>query len=107
VPLTGDIVAAVASQNCILCDGSVDITLKPCGRDDATNDNYVVLVNGTVLASGRIWSNPATPAKTLTNPLPAAKLRAALCNANGKPPSLDVFVEDDSVVSSMKVSIKY
>ena len=107
VSLTGGIVTAIASSDCMLCDGSVEITLKSCGGGEAPNDDYVVLINGTTIASGRIWSSLATPAKTLTIPLPAAKLRAALCHANGRPPSIDVFVEDDTIVSSMKASIKY
>ena len=106
-PLTGGIVGAINAKECKLCDGRVEIALKACGKDNPANDDYVVLINGTVIASGRIWSTSATPAKTLDVALPAAKLRAALCGKHGQPPAIDVVVEDDTIVSSMKVTIKY
>jgi hypothetical protein len=106
-PLTAGIVGAINSKECALCDGSVEITLKNCGGDLPANDDYVVLINGNVVASGRIWSGSATPPKTLVIPLPAAKLKAALCNTHGQPPAIDFFVEDDTTVTSARVTIKY
>jgi len=106
VPLSGGIIGAINSKECGLCDGKIEIAVKPCGRDLPQNDDYAVRIGGTQIATGRIWASTPT-AKTLVIPIPAAKLRAALCNTHGQPPTIDVFVEDDATVSSMKVTLKY
>jgi hypothetical protein len=105
-PLSGGIIGAMEAKECKLCDGQVEIRLKSCGSDNPVNDDYTVMINGQTIATGRVWPGPGTPAKTLVIPLPAAKLRAALCGMH-RPATIDVFTQDDTIVSSLKVTVKY
>ncbi len=100
----------VSCLRCQFCDAKVEIHLKPCAADSGpTNDDYVIGVApftaaGTI-ASGRIWPPGVTPSeKILVVTLPAAKLNALLCKAP-RPGTLDVYVEDDTIVDWVRVTL--
>jgi hypothetical protein len=104
----GDSFPIAACLRCKFCGGKVEIHLKPCNDSDPSNDNYVVGVapfgTGGTIASGRIWPTTTPAETTLVIDLPAAKLNQLFCKKK-KPATLDVYVEDDTIVDWVRVTI--
>src|ERR1051326_1546564 len=93
---------------CEYCGGKVEIHLKPCGGDNPSNDNYTI---GTArsepantIASGRIWPSGTPAETTLVVDLPASRLNALLCK-RGAGRTLDVYIEDDTIVDWVRVTL--
>ncbi|HXH90960.1 MAG TPA: hypothetical protein VNN25_05225 [Thermoanaerobaculia bacterium] len=106
----GDSFPVGSCLNCKFCGAKVEIHLKPCGSDQPGNDDYVIGVApfGTtqILASGRIWPTGVTPREEiLVVNIPADKLNQLFCNVRVRPPTLDVYVEDDTIVDWVRVTI--
>jgi hypothetical protein len=105
----GDSFPIGSCLNCKYCGAKVEIHLKPCGSDQPENDDYAIGVApftpALTLASGRIWPAGVKPAeKILVVNIPADKLNQVFCNGR-KPPTLDVYVEDDTIVDWVRVTV--
>jgi hypothetical protein len=104
----GDSFPIAACLRCKFCGAKVEIHLKPCNDSDPTNDNYVIGVApfgvGGTIASGRIWPTGTPAETTLVIDLLADKINRLLCKHKG-PRTLDVYVEDDTIVDWIRVTI--
>jgi hypothetical protein len=105
----GDSFPVGSCLKCKFCGGKVEIHVKPCGSGQPENDDYVIgsaPFTGTgLIASGRIWPAGVKPTeKILVVDLPADKLNRLFCNER-RPPTLDVYVEDDTIVDWVRVTI--
>ena len=58
----------------------------------------------TAVASAPVWRQGDPKTKTLTIPLPAGPLQNILCGGTGW---LDVWVQDETIVDWMRVTIAY
>ena len=105
----GDSFPIASCLQCKFCGGKVEIHLKPCGGSDPTNDNYTVGVApfgaGNTIASGRIWPTGTPSETTLVVDLPANMLNQLFCRGRTRPSALDVYVEDDTIVDWVRVTI--
>jgi hypothetical protein len=105
----GDSFPIGSCLDCKYCGAKVEIHLKPCGSDQPENDDYVIGVApfspAQVLASGRIWPTGVRPSeKILVVNIPPDKLNRLFCNGR-KPPTLDAYVEDDTIVDWVRVTV--
>jgi hypothetical protein len=94
--------------SCETCGGRLEIVVRRCGSNMDTNDGFVVGVapfNAATqrVAQGPVWAAGDPQTKTLFIPLPAAKLTEILCK--NKTQWLDVYIQDDTIVDSMKLTI--
>jgi len=105
----GDSFPIASCLQCKFCGGKVEIHLKPCNDSDPTNDDYVVGVApfgaANTIASGRIWPTGTPAETTLVIDLPADKLNMLFCKGKKRPSTLDVYVEDDTIVDWVRVTI--
>lgn len=96
---------------CETCSARLEIRVKKTTQpDNPKNDDIYVGVApfgpGQRIVDGRIWSTDAPePPKTLTYDLDPAKLSALLCREHE--PWLDVYIEDDTVVDWMRLTITH
>ena len=93
---------------CETCGGKIEIGVrKTSAGDNPLNDDYYVGLApfGPRVVDGRVWSAGDGASKTLTVNLPAAALNKVLCSEKGCPLWLDVYVEDDTVVDWIKLTI--
>lgn len=103
----GDSFQLATCLRCKFCGAKVEIHLKPC-NGNASNDNYTIGVApfGTAgtIASGRIWPSGTPAETTLTIDLPASNLNQLFCKGK-KQPTLDVYIEDDTIVDWVRLTI--
>jgi hypothetical protein len=104
----GDSFPIAECLRCDFCGGKVEIHLKPCGGDNPSNDNYTIGIApfgaANTIASGRIWPSGTPAETTLVVDLPASKLNALFCK-RGAVRTLDVYVEDDTIVDWVRVTL--
>jgi hypothetical protein len=101
---------------CEFCSAKLEIRVKKTTqRDNPANDDIYVGVapfgTGQRIIDGRIWTNdnPEAP-KTLTytfTPAQLAQFTQLTCHQPTGARSLDVYIEDDTVVDSMKLTITH
>jgi hypothetical protein len=96
---------------CETCSARLEIRVKKTSHaDNPKNDDIYVGVapfaTGQRIVDGRIWTTDSPePPKTLTYDLDPAKLSALLCHE--REPWLDVYIEDDTVVDWMRLTITH
>lgn len=106
----GDSFVIPECVRCKFCGGKVEIHLKPCagGGNGPANDNYTIGVapfgGPKTIASGRIWPTGTPAETTLVVDLPADKLNALLCG-QGSARTIDVYVEDDTIVDWVRLTL--
>lgn len=95
---------------CENCGARLEIQVRKCGTPKPQQENdhwYVGIAPFTPalrVADGVVWAagDPAT--KTLVIPLSRAQLTKVLCGNNSQ--WLDVYIQDDTIVDSMKLIIQ-
>ena len=98
---------------CETCGAKLEIVVKKTTqRDTPSNDDIYVGVapfaSGQRIVDGRIWTNdnPEAP-KTLTYSLDPQKFAELICRLPPNDRWLDVYIEDDTVVDSMRLTITH
>jgi hypothetical protein len=95
---------------CETCGARLEIRVRKCGTTVKLQDNDHWFVGiapftpGLRVADGVVWAPGDPQTKTLTIPLSAAQLTKVLCG--NKSQWLDVYIQDDTIVDSMKLVIQ-
>ena len=92
---------------CETCGAKLEIQVRRCSPGAGSNDGYTVgiapFTPGKRVTDGLVWAAGDPLTKTLTIPLSAADLTKVLCG--NKSQWLDVYIQDDTIVDSMKLTI--
>lgn len=94
---------------CKTCGGRLEVRVRRTNPPDTfINDGITVGVapfSGTRVVSALVWAAGDPAVKTLTFNLDPAKLNEILCAQNTNSPWLDVYVQDDTIVDYIKLTI--
>lgn len=94
---------------CKTCGGTLEIGVRKTNPVDIPlNDGITVGVapfTGPRVVSQLVWAANDPPSKTLTINLDPAKLNEVLCAQRTSTPWLDVYIQDDTVVDYIKLTI--
>jgi hypothetical protein len=95
-------------RECGVCGATLELRVKSCNTSLASNDAYYVgrapFTGNNLIASGPVWSTGLPGPKTITVAIPPAKWQQLFCTP-GTPAFIDVYIQDDTIVDSIKLTV--